>query len=267
MKPGDLVVVPTPYRFSVYEISDETVYTVETVDKDLLIDWNGAKVVLNNDGYLYNSSNKPIDLGFFRRVKLIEKDIPRYGFADQSLTSRLKIRQTNADINDIKDSVDQGIKRYKENKPINLKNSVLEATEGLVLNKIRELQNDSKFEDLVKWYLESLGAKVEKPPKNESTTEEGDADNVAFFDKLGIAIMVQAKKHTGVTDNWAVQQIKAYKQNHNFDDYTTILWVVSTCDKFSEEAIQEAATNGIKLINGKDFARMILEAGLSGLNF
>ena len=267
MQQGDIVVIPAPYTFSVYRISDDQIYTVESIDKNLLKDWNEEIISLKQDGYLYNSNNLHVDLGFFRKVELLEKDIPRDGFADQSLYSRLKIPKTNTCINDIKNSVIEALKNYRENKPINLRKSILDEASVIVLEKIHKLQNDSKFEDLVKWYFKSLGAKVKTPSKNESPSEEGDADIVAYFDKLGIAIMVQAKKHTGETDNWAVQQIKEYKKNHNFEDYTSILWVISTCDNFSEEAIQEAATNEIKLINGKEFARMILDAGLGGLNF
>lgn len=266
MRHNDIVVIPTPYYFSVYKILDDRVYTVQSLDRSLLKDWNGENVVLKEDGYLYNSNNDIVDLGFFRKVEPIEVDIPRDGFADQYLTSRMKIRQTNAYINDIKESVLNGINNFREDRPINLRKAVLDEAQELVLSKIHTLQNDAKFEDLVKWYLESIGGKVETPPKNESPTKDGDADKVAFFDKLGVAIMVQAKKHFGETDKWAVDQINAYKRNHNFEDYTTILWVISTCDTFSEEAIQTAATNGVKLINGRDFARMILDAGLDGLN-
>lgn len=267
MQPGDIVVVPSPYYYSVYKLTDAKVYTVQSIDHGLLKDWDGKTIELKDDGYLYNSDKQTVDLGFFRKVELIEENIPRDGFADQLLTSRMKIRQTNACISDIKDSVIHGVKNFREDKPINLRKAVLDEAEGMLLNKIIELQNDSKFESLVEWYLSAIGGKVETPSKNESPTEAGDADKVAFFDKLGIAIMVQAKKHTGETDKWAVEQINAYRKNHHFEDYTTILWVISTCDSFSDEAKQAATADGVKLINGREFARMILDAGLDGLNF
>ena len=77
MAPGDLVVVPQPYTFSVYKIADEKVYTNESINPALLIDWNGDKVTLGEDGYLYNKEGNAVDLGFYRRVTLVEKDIPR----------------------------------------------------------------------------------------------------------------------------------------------------------------------------------------------
>ena len=265
MAPGDIVVVPQPYSFSVYKIEDEIVYSNESMDANLLVDWNGDRVTIGEDGYLHNKDGKYIDLGFYRRVKLIEKDIPRSEYADQNLYSRMKIRQTNAQINDILGSVTNAIESFRNKKPLNLKASIQDSASTIVLEKIRAIQNDNKFEALVQWYLESIGGKVQTPAKNESPTEAGDADKVATFDKLGVAIMVQVKKHSGQTDSWAIEQINAYKKNHTFDDYTTILWVISSCDSFSEEAEQLAQSSGVKLIDGIKFSKMILDAGLDGL--
>ena len=265
MAPGDLVVVPRPYTFSVYKIDDEKVYTNESIVPALLIDWNGDKVTLGENGCLYNKEGNVVDLGFYRHVTLVEKDIPRAGYADQALCSRMKIRQTNAKINDISGSVTDAIENFRNKKPLNLKASIQDSAAEIILKKIREIHNESKFEDLVGWYLESIGGKVQTPSKNESPTEAGDADKVAIFDKLGVAIMAQVKKHSGQTDSWAIEQINAYKRNHSFDEYTTILWVISSCDSFSEEAVQLAQESGVKLIDGLTFSKMILDAGIDGM--
>ena len=266
MKQGDIIIVPLPYRFSVYRIADDAVYTSASIDKDLLLDWDGKKAVLGNDGYLRNADGAIVDLGFFRRVEPIEKNIPRAEYADQELYSRMKIRQTNASINDLRDSIKHAVENFREKKPINLRRSILSEAASVVLNKIRSLQNDSKFEKLVQWYLESIGGTVQTPSKNETPTEAGDADKVAIFDKLGLVVMVQAKKHSGQTDSWAIEQINAYKKHHLFDELTTVLWVVSTCDSYSPEAVQAASVAGVRLINGTEFSRMILDSGLDGLN-
>lgn len=265
MSQGDLIVVPLPYSFSVYQIADDTLYTNESIDPSLLIDWNGNPVIRQSDGDLYNKDGKAVDLGFYRRVIPVEKNIPRSEYADQDLYSRMKIRQTNAQMNDLLGSVRKAVEDFRGKKPINLRASILENAAGTVLEKIRTLQNDSKFEDLVQWYLETIGGKVFTPSKNESPTEAGDADRVALFDKLGIAVMVQVKKHSGQTDSWAIEQINAYKKNHITDEYTSVLWVISTCDSFSQEALQAAQETGVRLINGLDFASMILDAGINGL--
>ena len=128
------------------------------------------------------------------------------------------------------------------------------------------LKDMDKFEELVGWYLESLGAKIDTPLKNESPTESGDADKVGYFDSIKTEIIVQVKKHEGTTDDWAVQQIKAFKANHNYGDYHTQMWVISSCQDFSARAKIEAETEDVRLINGIEFAKMILAAGLEGLN-
>ena len=267
MKPGDIVVVPFSYTFAVCEIADDVVYTNETIDPELLVDWNGNRVSKDEKGYLRYDEKTYVDLGFYRKIKFTVKErIPRAEYADQALFSRLKIRQTNADISDLKDSIEEAIRRFQAKKPIYLKASIVEETWKTVLQNIRKLQNDMKFEQLVEWYLKSIGGTgIYTPAKNESSTEDGDADRVAFFEKIGVAIMVQAKKHTDQTDSWAVDQIKLFKDNHVFDRYKTILWVISTCDSFSEEALNLAEENQVRLINGEEFAKMIIEVGLDGL--
>ena len=143
---------------------------------------------------------------------------------------------------------------------------MLEETAPKLFSLIENFTNDTKFENLVEWYLKSLGARVDTPSKNESPTEDGDADKVAYFENIKTAIMVQVKKHEGTTDDWAVQQIKAFKANHNYGDYHTQMWVISSCQDFSARAKIEAENEGVRLINGMEFAKMILNAGLEGLN-
>jgi len=216
-------------------------------------------------GYYYINKNC-IDLGFYRKVTPLAIRIPRDKYADQQLFSRMKIRQTNADITDIKASVDSAVSNFEYKKPINLKEQIVDETAPKLLELITNLTNDMKFEQLVKWYFKSIGAsKVEIPSKNDSPTENGDADVVAYFENIKTAIMVQVKKHRDTTDDWAVQQIKGYEHNHNYGDYHTQMWVVSTCDQFSTIAINTAETYGVRLINGIDFCKMILDAGLEGL--
>lgn len=267
MKPGDMVLIPFSYSFAVCEIADEIVYTNETIDSELLIDRYGNKITIDEKGYLCDKNKAFVDIGFYRRVnRIIEEPIPRAGYADQNLTSRLKLRQTNARITDLESNIQDAIRRFLDKKPIYLRKSIIEETWQTVLTCIRKLQNDMKFEELVGWYLQSIGGTdINTPAKNESPTEEGDADRVAFFDKLGVAIMVQAKKHYAETDSWAVTQISSFKKNHHFDRYKTILWVISTCDSFSEEAQNLAEENEVRLINGEEFAKMIIDVGLEGL--
>ena len=266
MSKGDIVVVPTWGVFSLFEIADDIVLSNESIDVAFFKDWNGHHAYLNDDGYFYNVDDKCIDLGFYRKMTPVLLNIPREGYADQELYSRMKIRQTNVEISDLAESIEYAMKAFEQKKPINLKEQMVEETAPKLLSLIEKLTNDLKFENLVEWYLKSLGARVDTPSKNESPTEDGDADKVAYFENIKTAIMVQVKKHEGTTDDWAVQQIKAFKANHNYGDYHTQMWVISSCQDFSARVKIEAENEGVRLINGMEFAKMILNAGLEGLN-
>ena len=264
MKQGDIVVVPLWNTFSVFEITSDVVMTNESIDKSLLVDWNGQPASMKADG-IYNAEDKVVDLGFYREVKQVAIEIPRDAFADSQLYMRMKIRQTNANINDLKESVERAIQSFQTSKPINIKNEFVEDAAPSLLNKINKFATDQKLEQIVGDYMKSIGADVETPSKNESATEDGDADKVAYFGNIKVAIMVQVKKHQGITHDLAVQQIKAFKKNHDYGDYDTHMWVISTCDDFSDEAKKMADEYGVRLINGIEFCKMLLDAGLEGL--
>lgn len=269
MRKGDIVIVPTQGEFSIYEIIDDVILTNESIDKSIYKDWEGNQAVLNKDGYMLNYQHQIIDLGFYRLVKPITLHIPRGDFADSYLQRRMKIQQINANINDLKDSVEQAKYRFEQYRPVNLKEEIMNETAESLLSKIHQFTNPDKLEELVEWYLKSIGAnEIIKPSKNESPTEEGDADRVAIFENIKTHIMVQVKKHDKGTntEDWAIQQINAYKSNHNLDEYFNQMWVISTCDKFSDNAKNLARSYNVRLINGIEFCRMILNAGLEGLN-
>lgn len=267
MKKGDYVIVPSWGTFSVFEIIDDIILTNESYSQINFEDWWKKKVTFDGEDLLDENKNT-VDLGFYRRVKVVAEDIERAKYADADLISRMKIRQTNADINDLWENVENAIKAFIAQKPINLKENILSDIIENTFEQIKKTLDADKFEKLVEWYLESLGATWTKTPaKNESETAKGDADKVAYFEKLKLVVMVQAKRHEDTTSDWAVQQITSYKENNKpSDDYSTIMWVISTCDQFSEKAIKEAKDNGVRLIDGREFTKLILESGLSGMN-
>lgn len=270
MHTGDIVVVPLQKSFAVYQIADEVVYNNETIDHSLWVDWKGEKATLDKDGYPACADGRQIDMGFYRKVKEIALDIPRDGYAKQALYSRLKIQQTNADISDLKDEVEYAIKCYAENRPINLRKSFLKESSERLLKQMQELLNDTKLEQLVKWYMEQLGADATIPSKNVTGSSEGDADVIATFNRLNnFTIFIQVKAHQGYTDEWAIEQIATYKKTLEKERKLTShqLWVISTCKDFSEKAKQDAETNDVHLVAGLEFARMLIDNGVNTLPF
>jgi len=271
MGEGDLVVVPSWGTFSVYELTEDMARPVSEIELSEIKDWHGNKIEKKENGLLYRTtgeSDELIDLGFVRKVKLIKKDIPRYEYADSALTSRMKIRYTNADITDLKASIEKALEGFKKGQPLNIYSQIISKTRQSILDTIREELTSDKFEILVKWYFERIGAsEVYIPSKNESG-KEGDADVVAVFEPLKTIIYSQVKFHTGETSSWAIEQIKNYKdQKDTMDDgYSKIYWVISSADNFSKESYDFAKEAKVQLVDGKQFATMLLEAGLLNLD-
>lgn len=268
MKKDDIVVVPLPYSFDVYRIADDTVYNNSTLDHGLWVDWNGEKATLVNKKYPAYADGRQIDMGFYRKVEPIAVNIPRSEYARQALYSRLKIQQTNANITDLKDEVDMAIACYKDGCPINLRSTFTAEAAKLLLDQMHNLLNDTKLEELVKWYLEQLGAEAIIPPKNATDSNEGDADVIATFGRLNnFTILIQAKAHKGFTNEWAVEQITTYKRT--MDKKRQIpsaqFWLISTSDDFSDEAKHLAEEYDVRLVNGLEFAGMLVENGVYSL--
>lgn len=266
MQVGDWVLVPSWGSFSIYQIEGEACL-INSAGIQGLEAWNHRALTVMPDGIHISDQADPLDLGFFRKVAIIAKDISRYDFADGALTSRMKIRTTNANITDLAESVKKAIEFFHAKRPINLHSQILDATQEQILKLIQEQLNPDKFELLIKWFFECIGATVVIPPKNE-LGKEGDADVVATFDRTRTVYCVQVKLHSGETDDWAVQQIKDFIARKDWmdDGYTKIGWVVSSASNFSDACIQLAKEHAVGLFTGKDLARMILEAGIKDLD-
>jgi hypothetical protein len=180
----------------------------------------------------------------------------------------MKMRSTTADITDLSASVNKALEAFRRKRPIKLHSQILDASQDHLLKLIQNELIPDKFESLIAWYFERIGAtEVTVPSKNE-TDKQGDADIVAVFEPLKTIYYVQAKHHKGVTSEWAAQQVKEYKdQKDRMDDgYSKIAWVVSSAEKFAPECVQLAKENSVGLFTGPDIARMIFEAGIQKLD-
>ena len=141
---GDFVLVPGWGTYSVYVIEGDPQLIGNITVSDLRT-WNGEGVGLR-DNLLY-AGGRPIDLGFFRRVRLHRigsgngpeaKDINRYEYADNGLAARMRIRQTNADISDLADNIERLLEAYGRGTPPNLHARIMEEMREKIL-KLRTL--------------------------------------------------------------------------------------------------------------------------------
>ena len=229
MKKGDLVIVPCPWGFYVCEIT-------------------GEAIACARDG---------LDLGWERSVNMIgDVCSPREKYARAALLSRMKCRQTTLSIDDLKDDVDCA----REGKTFDL----VADTADVLHAKLREYGRPEDIEQYVALIFRSMGADVTVLPKHYSG-KTGDCDVEAVFPMLRLVVSVQCKKHDGVTDDWGVTQIASYateKCKALQDGWSCWQWVVSTADEFSSEAISKSKALNIRLVNGKEFCRMLASVGI-----
>lgn len=268
MNNRDRVVVPSWGTFHVYDVASDNRLIADDLDLSNLKTWGGHNVQ-REGGHLFYEGRKGrqwIDLGFFREVKQVERDIPRSGgYANKNLISRMKVRQTNVTIDDLREDVNAAIRRWQENNPINLSSLIMDKCAKKLLGLITENLTDDQLERMVKSYFERLGASVDRPAKNESG-KKGDADIVATFEPIRTIIYAQVKCHEGVTDDWGVDQITRYVENKEelggSDGYTRIPWVISTSCEFSSCCRDKAKQHQVHLIDGIELASRMLEVGL-----
>ncbi len=264
MKPGDVIVVPLyEQEFAIVEISD-TVKTISELPISSFRSISGRPVKLNGS-LVYSDDGTDIDLGFYIPFDRTRVSIVRRAFASAKLQSRMKHQYINVDISDLCADVEDA--RFAT-APLDLRDIILESAAPKVLEAIHKLTPDN-FERLVKWYMDECGAtRSFIPAKNESGKEGGaDADVIAEFAPLGIVFFIQAKKHEGYTDDWAIKQISLYKeQKENVsDEFTYIPWVITTAT-FKKEVKETAHAAGVRLIDGITFAKMILDTGVNSIN-
>ncbi len=266
MKKGDRVIVPHWENCSIYEILEDAPLSIEQLtDKDLadLCTWddNPDPVIRKSNRYLFNGKeNKIIDLGFFRRVKPLKENIPRY-FANEDLRRKMRWLGTTLKVTDVADSFEDTRRRTKLTI---IKESVTSSITKKTYEIFKNHMDDTLFEKLVCWYFKAIGATdVEKL----SADDADDTDISAAFEPIKTIIYTQAKFQDDKINEWAIEQITDFSDNRKelLNDYTINLWVISFAPKFSDACIRMAREKQVVLVNGYKFIEMILGAGLDGL--
>lgn len=263
---GDYVVVPGNKDFSVYEIISERPFSKEHIKEftNVIAELN---IVEDGGKYFIGNVGEELDLGFFWKVKPVELNIPREQYAKDSLRRRMKFQGTDNNITPLSKDVDEAIKRHQDKSPLFLKNEIVDTACHVVLEKLQSISSDSAFEKVTRYYLERLGANsVMIPAKALLSKEQGDADVVAIFEALQVKVIVQVKHYLKEVNEEAVKQILASRCFYEDSTYTVIPWVIAACDTYTEGAQSLAEENGVRLITGSEFARLLLDVGLETLD-
>lgn len=246
-KQGDILLVPGKHKdFHVFRIiSEKPVMRDEIKDQFPNIDFDDKH-----------------DFHYFWKVEPVRVNMENSKLADQALSSRMKFRGTTSWLDQ---NLKESLKTAVTSERISLYEAAQEKLCQAFLDKINAKTNDYKFEKLIKWYFLKTGASSAKVlGKNTPGTQ--DADVEATFEALRVKVYVQAKKQKYDPQiETARKQIEEYKKNNHTEDdgYTYLYWVIHASaaePKFEEE------TDEIRLINGIEFAGMLLDAGISGID-
>lgn len=266
MRKGDWVIVPQPYAFSVYEVEDDVMASITQLPRDIVLPEGVTRT--EADGWLATQAEpEGIDLGFYRKVKLVAKDILRDTCTENALVLRLKSRQTTLNVSDLEACLTQTVALHRQGLKPSLRRDALMKQREALTEFIDKRCTDAQFEELVKWYCQRLLADdVRIPSKQEcygaSGQKVGDIDVIAKFSLLNTTIAIQAKRYTGITGDWAVKQIVEACEDYCADpahqDERVLRWVVSTSDDFDDAAKALADEKEVMLFNKADFIDLLV---------
>lgn len=247
IKEGDYIIVPYYNAVCLAIAGKERIYKPDIADSlDLS---NQLKVT-------YVKANREI------------KKIPRNNLRED-LQRRLRVRgATVSDLYEFKDEIEQLFEQTNytwESKIETEENKRIESFKKTLLEKIwkgkTNLQTGGEgLENLVKELFECEGYEAEKLPKNNQNFQGiADADiKASRSDRFTeTEILVQVKHHSGHSDNWGIEQLKAIQKSKAFDDSTKLCFLTS--GHISEDVINDAEIAGIMTIDGNELMNWIFD--------
>lgn len=242
MAVGDLVVVPRGSNFHVAEITGEPYYLEEGVARDA---------------------------AFRRPVKWLNGKVPiPRSFAKAALTSRMKIHGSSAEATDLISEIQDALGRAAQGAKPSFTEELQARLMGEVVSELRKGHMDSfAFEHLIKDLLKSMGARTAEVVGRR--IDKG-ADIIATFriaETFSYKLAVQAKHWD---DRAAVGRTVVQQLIEGIEDAGADLGMVITSGTINQTAYDAAAAYSeetgvrIELVEGEQFAKMLIEQGIGG---
>jgi predicted Mrr-cat superfamily restriction endonuclease len=239
MEAGDLVVVPYGSEFYVAQVAGEAIYLQDKQSEDTAyrrpVKWLNAK-----------------------------QPIPR-SYAKSALISRMKIQGTSASATDLLDEIRDCLDIATSGATPSFHSDLQTSLITQALNELQKGRIDSfGFENLIKNLLQSLGAKEARVVPR---SQDKGADVVATFlvaETFPLVVAVQAKhwQPEPPVDRQVIDQLVSGMEAESAD-----LGMVITTGTFSDDAVRaaneclESVGKKIELVDGEQFAKMIVEHG------
>lgn len=243
MKVGDLVVVPYGANFYVAEVRQEPRFLPDKVEEDTAF---RRSVIWLNDG----------------------QPIPR-SFAKSALSLRMKVQGTSADATDVLDEILEALEAAKSGDHPTFARDLHSKLIAAALHEIRHgRMEDYGFERLVALVLDRLGA---HSTEIVSRRKDIGVDVVATFRLAGvfpqpIAVQVKHYQPDPPIGREVVDKL-VHGMTNGEDDFTYGLVVTSGAfGPCAFEAVAEYESERkltIKLVDGEDFAKLVVETGVS----
>ncbi len=133
-KKNDWIVVPFSGTFDIFEIVSDKPEPIGSIKPLELKKWVGGKYKMKEE--LINLDDKPVDIGFFWKVKPIAKGISRNKYANKNLANKMRNLYTNAKISDIEESIKNALFNFEQNKKDYEQKKVTESDKNIFLTKI-----------------------------------------------------------------------------------------------------------------------------------
>lgn len=240
LKKGDIVLVPIPNAITLGVV-------------------NGKKYFDSNE--IKNKACNLISVNFFRTNEGRIVRIPRKSLT-QGLESRLRLRQSNADLTEFKDEIVRIIESIKINGAYKQETHILE--------RVAEEEDKFKHDLLVSitsgtTWLSAGGNGLEKLIKElliiegytaniqskRQTSDISDIDILARrIDRFSESnLMIQVKHHSNISSSHGLTQLIAF---NDFEDVDYQKWFITTAN-VSEETLELALQNNIKVMIGSEF--------------
>lgn len=243
---GDYVIVPLGKNFNIYKVLNEKIITAKSFDINNVKDYYGNEIKRNVNGYL-ETCDRIIDLGFFRKVKLLAGDIPILKIKDTQFGKW----DTTYELIDVKNIIADLTKHYKSKEESSIKEAIRDSKQILEEININAVANTK---ELIAQYLTGIGFKLLEDKESTDVVK-------AYFEPLESKIIVRIQDSKENTRDWASKQITSYKQSQYKKNESTLLWLLSS-DYYLSEKVKSEAGLGIRLISRKDFLEMCLNMNL-----
>lgn len=231
---------------------------------------NSIRLAIAKNEKLYDENSFGLDLANQIRVSYLMTDkdfktIPRDALSE-GLQRRLRVRgSTVSNLYEFKDEIEKIFNKdnyswtsdYEERE-----NLEIEKVKKKLLKNIKGGLTNLKtggigLEQLVKELFECEGYNANVLAKSHFESY-GDADVYAVkSDKFQeTKILIQAKHHSGYTDNWGLKQLSVIQADSEYEDYK---FVLITTAKIGEKVKEEANKSDIITMDGNDLINWIFE--------